>query len=411
MDLICYKNNLPRIRTFTKDHFRNFKDIMIKEIETNYMDLDSSEGEKLDTENCKAKKIVYRSLCKEVTSKLEILIYSVLRSIATTVYVDDEVSVITYEEGDYLSKNKSSEQDICKNTLCMCMLLSLQDAEEGGEFRMYTDEGNCLIISSDVLFDKFILHECTRVIDGKKCIAIFDIIVKLKNEEGNLNAVTYMDNDLHLYSDKENKTFCYCEIEFIKSSLHSEHFFVGVIINKNGKCILIHTNFEISSCDTIIFNSFKELSLYIFNDECDEVNVDHIDDTIWSSYDDSDLLLPNDKKLFKALMETDKKENTSYCEIELSQSYEEYTDKLTLHCIIGTYYFNLPNRKTIIDYMINNFIDNNNVADWKELSDTHKRYILSWTPYKELFYMAISPCENDEFNSNTEESDSSESEN
>ncbi|QRM15314.1 vaccinia C4L/C10L-like protein [Mudlarkpox virus] len=404
MAFICYEEKLLLIRTFQHDYFKDFKDEMMKEIETNYMDFDSSDGERLDTENFKARQIVYESLSAEITSKLEILIYSTLKTKVKTVHVENEVTITTYEEGDYLTKYKNPIYNSCRDTLCMYMLLSLQEAEEGGEFKLHTGDRNCfLTVSSDVLFDKSILHECSQVKAGKKRIAVFNVIVKLKSEKGVLGTISYMDNDIYLYDNNKDNAFCYCEIEFIQSSsLHAEHFFVGIITNRSGKCMLVHNNFEVNISEYRVFNSLQELTLYIIGNEYITINLKYPGNIFWSN-SNNDLFLPKDKELFKILVEVPKKENSKFYKVELVK--EECI--FHAYCVIGKYYFNLPDSKTIIDYILNNSIDNRNIINWKDLSDLHKRYILSWMPYHELFDLATYTKDDDvSDNSDTEEASS-----
>ncbi|AYP74274.1 C4L/C10L-like protein [Fowlpox virus] len=407
MAFICYEDKLLLIRTFQHDYFKDFKDEMMKEIETNYMDFDSSDGEILDTENFKARQIVYESLSTEITSKLEILIYSTLKTKVKTVHVENEVTITTYEEGDYLTKYKNPIYDSCRDTLCMYMLLSLQEADDGGEFKLYTRDCNSLTVYSDVLFDKSITHECSQVKSGKKRIAVFNVIVKLKSEKGVLGTINYMDNDIYLYDNNKDKKFCYYEIEFMKS-LHSEHFFVGIITNKSGKCMLVHNNFEVNTSEDRVFNSLQELTLYLIgNDEYKKVSLKHADNDDIDWNDNNESFLPNDKDLFNNLTESIKKENVKCYELEL----EGHDDALSIFCMVEKYYFNLPDSKNIIEYVISNSLDNDNIPYWKGLSDLHKRYILSWMPYKELFELATSHKEsNDTGSSDTEEYSESETE-
>uniref|UniRef100_A0AAT9UQ47 C4/C10 protein n=1 Tax=Apapanepox virus TaxID=3049969 RepID=A0AAT9UQ47_9POXV len=404
MAFACYNDNILRIHTFSKDYFKDFKNDMIVEIETNYMDFDSSEGVKLDTGFCKAKQVVYESLREEITSKLEALIYSTLKPVVNAVYVENEVTITTYEEGDFLCKYSNAIYDINKDTLCMYMLLLLQDSEEGGEFRLHTNDcDSFLTVSSDVLFDKSIVHECTEVKNGRKRIAVFNVILELIPEEGVVSTIPYMDNNISLHSYEKDNAFCYCEIEFIQSSsLHSENLYAGIITNRSGKCILVHTNFEMDVYDDNTFDSLQELSIHVLNHEYITINLKYPGNIFWSN-SNNDLFLPNDKELFKILVEAPKKENSKIYKVELVK--EECI--FHAYCVIGKYYFNLPDSKTIIDYILNNSIDNPNIINWKDLSDLHKRYILSWMPYHELFDLATYSKDDDvSDNSDTEEASS-----
>lgn len=411
MSFTYIKDGIPKIHIFSDDYFSDFKKSLIEEIETNYMDYDFRESrildehtgyEVLDLENCKSKQIVYESLCKDLTTKLENLIVSQLKYIIREVRVENKVTFIIYGVGDYLKKtNNNPGKKKSKNTLCMYILLLLQKATEGGETKFYLKEINSSVdTSSDVLFDKSVYHETTMVESGVTYVALFDVTMKLKTEKGILDTIEYLDVSINLYDHENNNTLCYCEVIYIalpcKKLIHA-----GILINRKGKCILTHVNNKIHSVEhPIVFSSFQDISISKFNREYTVAYIEKntINDIAWSSIDsnEEDSYLPNDKELFEKLMKISSKEHAKCYEIECIDENNKESDPCYIYCMVSKYYFNLPDKDYITDYIIEHGDTLESPSDdWQELEDSKKRDLLSSYEYDQLFKIVLSKQEYD----------------
>lgn len=419
MSFTYIRDGIPKMHIFSDDYFSDFKKLLIEEIETNYMDYDFSESrildehtgyEILDLEHCKSKQIVYESLCKDLTTKLENLIVSQLKYIVSEVRVENKVTFVVYGVGDYLKKtNNKPCKKKSKNTLCMYILLLLQKATEGGKTKFYLKGINSLDISSDVLFDKSVYHETTIVESGVTYVALLDVTMKLKTEKGIVDTIEYLDVSINLYDRENNNTLCYCEVIYIAPPCNKKLVRAGILINRKGKCLLTHINNKIHSIEhPIVFSSFQDVSVSKFNREYTVAYLEKntINDIAWSSIDsnENDNYLPNDKELFDKLMKISSKEHAKCYEIEYIDESNEDAEPYYAYCMVSKYYFKLPDKESIINYIIKQGDSLEAIStDWKELEDSKKCDLLSSYERDQLFKIVLSK---QEYDLQSDESDS-----
>ncbi|AUD40362.1 C4L/C10L family protein [Flamingopox virus FGPVKD09] len=393
-------NSQLAVHRFTETYFTSFKkELLVRLGISNLDDIKNiSEDSKiffpekgmelLSIKDRKSKQIVFeKSLDDDLLKKLHTLIYNELSTLVDSVTIDNTVTLIMYEEGDYFAKHRDFSTIFSKNIICVHLLLYLEQPEIGGETVIYIDNNTSMKLKTDHLFDKTIEHESLIVESGRKCVALFDVFLekKLSTSTNVIGSIEYLGKKINLYDRENDLQLCYCDM-VIERMTEDEEYSLGMISDRSGRCIKSHHDGSIVRyCKE--YGSFDDLC--IFNmDELDEVWMSDKKHIMWSTIDEETgtSFIPIDPILYEKLKAISSKEHREHKDLRgFCNSRTEY-----ICCSVSKYYFNLPTKTDLIYEVINSTnsdIKPTDTPNWCTLPIEVKQTILDNMSYEELFHL------------------------
>ncbi|ALA62493.1 C4L/C10L-like family protein [Turkeypox virus] len=351
MGITCMENNRIALHVFSESHFAKFKEKLfgylsvksmsdIKSLSTASKIFDIAEGNEVIRESDrKSNQLVLLDVFDTDTLEyLKSLIYDGIKDVVDDIIINNAATIVIYEKGDYFLKHRDFSNLFSHGLECAHLLLYLEVAEKGGETVVYLDNNSLFKTKADIILDKSIFHEGAVVESGRKCIALFDILLDLKKSSypNKIASIEYSDNIIELYDKEDNRTLCYCDIEIERLVGNKDTFRVGVILDRSGRCIKTHLNGIIKHAEEY---TSLEAMLLLHMIELDDLWTWHRKNIIWSSIDKSQkCFIPEDIALFNELKSISSSEHAKNKPLKgFCNDGEEY-----IHCSISQYYFNLP---------------------------------------------------------------------
>ncbi|AAF44599.1 C4L/C10L-like family protein [Fowlpox virus] len=392
-------NNQLAVHRFTETRFTSFKKELlvnlgisdlndIKNIcEDSKIFFPEKRTELLSIKDRKSKQIVFEnSLNDDLLKKLHALIYDELSTVVDSVTVENTVTLIMYEKGDYFARHRDFSTVFSKNIICVHLLLYLEQPETGGETVIYIDNNTSVKLKTDHLFDKTIEHESITVESGRKCVALFDVLLekKLSASTNVIGSIEYLGKKINLYDRENDLQLCYCDM-VIERMTEDKEYSLGMISDRSGRCIKSHHNGSIVRYRKEEYGSFDALCIYNMN-EVDEIWTGDKKHIIWSTIDKKTgtSFIPIDPVLYEKLKAISSKEHKEYKDLRgFCNSRTEY-----ICCSVSKYYFDLPTKTDLIHEVINSIdYDTKSVGtpDWYTLPIEVKQTILGNMSYEELF--------------------------
>ncbi|ARF02782.1 SWPV1-208 [Shearwaterpox virus] len=402
------KDNNVLVHVFSKSYFETFKKGLLSKLNLHNVDdikrysKDSKifctkrGAEVISIKDRKSTQVVFKDVLKdEVIKELKELIYSDLKSSVDDIIISNTVTLVVYDKGDYFRKHKDFSSLFSRNTTCAHLLLYLEKPEIGGETAIYLgyEDTSSLKVTSDVIFDKTISHESLTVTEGRKCIALFDVILKskLSPSTNKIASIQYLDSEIPLYDRENNLELCYCDMEIKRLEGDRDHIRAGFIFDRSGRCVKVHYCGEPLKSN-VSFRSFKAMCA-VHMIELDDIWMGKDDHIVWSRINEDDTsFIPTDPVLYDRLLSIATKEHSENKDLRgFCNSETEY-----IYCSVSKFYFNLPNESEIIDKIISKYnteIVSIDGVNWTTLPIEMRREILCKMSYKELFSLLRGPIE------------------
>nr|UOX39090.1 C4L/C10L-like gene family protein [Finch poxvirus] len=402
MGITCFNNNRLSLHMFSDIYLTK-----IKETISNKSNFD------VDKENTNKLVMIEDTLKENIRS----LVYDELKSLIDNVKVCSVFTLITQEKECYLDvllENQTYIDYKNKKTMCLLMFLKIHDNNKKVIRYVDKDKNPFMNITSDILFDKKLMHDLI-IESGRKHMVVIDIDIDIKiSPDTNLLAtIEYLGSSINLYDKENDFKLCYCDIEIKKLFGYPYFLNVGLLFDRSGRCVKVHRDKKASKWN--LFSSFEE---FCINDVCeiediwivDEDGKNSFQEITWSNLDTDnkdDDFLPIDSEFNKILCKLYCKNNIKNIKLRGLFNYSDEDDEddnddnddndddeddEDIYCFISRYYFDLPTKLELVDNIIRVLKEYEYLMpNWNAIPIELKREILDKMSYLELSELLIKP--------------------